>query len=361
MACRGVGTAKFPKESYLEDIEFEKFHFFIIISSSRFTADDVWIGEMAKKHRKKCFYVRTKLDIDIINDRYNQGDDFNEAATIENVRQEARKCLSEANVDAPIYLITTRRRHSFDFTSLVYDVNGSAEENAMQDILQSFTDICSENTTDAYDAISEKDQSLIVTVYKEKGATGLKDVIMQNKDKWKSQPLKIAVTGNSGSGKSSFINAFCGLSAKGKRAPVGVNETTKGIRSYTCTGNDKFILFDLPGVGTTKFPKESYLEDIEFKKFHFFIIISSSRFTENDAWLGTTIRKHRKQCFFVRTKIDIDISNESYDKDDDFNEAETIEQIRKDARKCLNEANVDIPVYLISTRLKKEKRLSFRA
>ncbi|XP_052785916.1 interferon-inducible GTPase 1-like isoform X2 [Mya arenaria] len=200
-----VGSPKFPKATYLEDIGFNELDFFIIISSSRFTEDDAWLGEMAKEHKKKCFYVRTKIDLDISMNMEDEGDHFNAAAIIEKVRREARKCLNVANIDAPIYLITTRptTRHTFDFASLVDDVNRSAMElkrKALRALLQHLTENVTGNTTDVYDAISEKDQSLIKSVYKEKGATGLKDVIMQNKDKWKSQPLKIAVTGNSGSG-----------------------------------------------------------------------------------------------------------------------------------------------------------------
>lgn len=141
-------------------------------------------------------------------------------------------------------------------------------------------------------------------------------------------PLKIAITGESGSGKSSFVNAFREINENDENAaPTGVEETTTEVKEYPHPNYPNFIFSDLPGIGTTKFPAKKYLKLIEFKKFDFFIIISADRFSENDANLAKEINKMKKKFYFVRSKIDSDVRNEQRKKD--FNEEKTLAQIRE--------------------------------
>ena len=107
-----------------------------------------------------------------------------------------------------------------------------------------------------------------------------------------SIPLNIAVTGESGSGKSTFVNAFRGIDNTDETAaPTGVVETTMEPESYPHPRYPNVILWDLPGVGTTRFPADQYLKYVGFEKFDFFIIISADRFRENDAKLAQEIKK----------------------------------------------------------------------
>ena len=83
--------------------------------------------------------------------------------------------------------------------------------------------------------------------------------------------LNIAVTGESGSGKSTFLNAFRGIDNTDERAaPTGVVETTTKTVPYPHPIYPNVTLWDLPGIGTTKFPADQYLEYVEFEKFDFF-------------------------------------------------------------------------------------------
>ena len=84
-------------------------------------------------------------------------------------------------------------------------------------------------------------------------------------DKWKQIPLNVAVIGRSGVGKSSFINAIRQVEADGEGgAPVGVKETTvDGHHSYPHPSNPLLKFWDLPGVGTDLFPRQTYLSRIK--------------------------------------------------------------------------------------------------
>jgi len=48
-------------------------------------------------------------------------------------------------------------------------------------------------------------------------------------------------------------------------APVGVTETTSDIISYAHPNNSELKFWDVPGVGTPKFPRDGYLEAIKVK------------------------------------------------------------------------------------------------
>ena len=185
----------------------------------------------------------------------------------------------------------------------------------------------------------------------EGGTEGCKHLLEEKADEWKKVPIKVAVTGNSGVGKSSFINAIRGLTADDVElgaAAVGVNETTLEPRSYQHPDNPMLEFWDLPGVGTNEFPKATYLPKIGVDRYDFFLLMTADRFTENDTWLGKEIRGRNKKYFFVRTKIGVDISNDRQSHPRTHNEEAVIERIRRSTEDQLKKNGCeDVPVFLI--------------
>uniref|UniRef100_A0A3P8RUX3 IRG-type G domain-containing protein n=1 Tax=Amphiprion percula TaxID=161767 RepID=A0A3P8RUX3_AMPPE len=150
-------------------------------------------------------------------------------------------------------------------------------------------------------------------------------------------PLNIAVTGECGSGKSSFVNVVRGIEHEDERAaPTGCVETTMEVTPYLHPKYPNVIFWDLPGIGTTNFPADKYLEHVGFEKFDFFIIISADRFRENDVKLAREIQKMEKRLCFVRSKIDYNIQDEKRRKKN-FDAEKTLTRIREDCiqGKCL--------------------------
>ncbi|KAI4885313.1 hypothetical protein NFI96_012275 [Prochilodus magdalenae] len=160
--------------------------------------------------------------------------------------------------------------------------------------------------------------------------------------------LNIAVTGESGSGKSSFINAFRGMGDEDEgSAATGVVETTKFPTAYAYPKYPNVKLWDLPGIGTPNFKADEYLKQVEFERYDFFIIIASDRFRECHTKLAAEIVNMGKKFYFVRSKIDNSISAEQRKKT--FNKEKTLQDIRNDCIKGLKEAGIDAPaVFLIS-------------
>ncbi|KAJ8247249.1 hypothetical protein COCON_G00234260 [Conger conger] len=161
--------------------------------------------------------------------------------------------------------------------------------------------------------------------------------------------LNIAITGECGSGKSTFVNAFRGLGDEDEcAAETGVVETTMEPAVYPHPKYPKVKVWDLPGIGTPNFKADEYLEKVEFKRYDFFIIIISERFKVNNVLLATEIQRMKKRFYFVRSKIDNSIHAEKRKKD--FDEDKTLSIIREDCMKGLLENGVASPtVFLISS------------
>ncbi|KAK7879942.1 hypothetical protein WMY93_033379 [Mugilogobius chulae] len=133
--------------------------------------------------------------------------------------------------------------------------------------------------------------------------------------------LTIAITG---SGKSTLINALREVSDKDdEAAPVGLDETTMKPTQYTYPNNPNITLWDLPGIGTTKFPAEDYVK-------------------ENDAKLALEIQKMKKKFYFIRTKIDNNIRDAERTQRE-FNKEQTLCQIRNACVKKLKELKIESP------------------
>ncbi len=144
--------------------------------------------------------------------------------------------------------------------------------------------------------------------------------------------LNVGVTGESGSGKSTFVNAFRGLGDEEEgSAPTGPVETTMKPEAYLHPKYKTVKVWDLPGIGTPRFKADEYLKLVEFERYDFFIIIASERFRECHTQLAKEITRMGKKFYFVRSKIDSDIVAEKRKKN--FNQKKTLESIREDCKK----------------------------
>ncbi|CAL8296781.1 unnamed protein product [Boreogadus saida] len=165
-----------------------------------------------------------------------------------------------------------------------------------------------------------------------------------------NNPLHIAVTGESGVGKSTFVNAFRGKDNRDEgAAPTGVVETTKKPEPYPHPRYPNVTLWDLPGVGTTKFPADQYLEYVEFEKYDLYIIVSAGHFRENDAKLAQEIKNMGKKFYFVRSKIDQNLHHAKRSHSE-YDEEKTLQEIRDNCIQGLEKQGVESPqVFLVSS------------
>ncbi|XP_005356199.1 interferon-inducible GTPase 1-like [Microtus ochrogaster] len=163
-------------------------------------------------------------------------------------------------------------------------------------------------------------------------------------------PINVAVTGDSGVGKSSFINALRGVGPEEDDATqVGTAETAMRRTPYKHPKIETLTFWELPGIGTMNIPPKYYLEKVKFQEYDFFVILSATRFKLLELDLAQAIRLKRKNCYFVRTKVDADLQNEKESKPCTFDRVKTLQLVR---RYCVNtfiQNNMDAPpIFLIS-------------
>ncbi|XP_048125370.1 interferon-inducible GTPase 5-like isoform X1 [Alosa alosa] len=167
-----------------------------------------------------------------------------------------------------------------------------------------------------------------------------------------STTLDIAVTGEAGAGKSSFINAFrCLRDDDPGAAETGVTETTQKASAYAHPTAPNVRLWDLPGIGTPAFRPERYLEDVGLlRTYDFFIILASERFRECHAQLAGAISEAGKHFYFVRNKVDRELqANARRRGPQSRTDADVLQEIRTDCLENLRRTGLkEQKVFLIS-------------
>ncbi|KIJ58128.1 hypothetical protein HYDPIDRAFT_64303, partial [Hydnomerulius pinastri MD-312] len=176
-----------------------------------------------------------------------------------------------------------------------------------------------------------------------------------------------AVAGLAGSGKSSLINAFCGMRNQDpKAAPTGVTETTLEVGRYLPPSHsDQFAWYDVPGSGTLKIPDWQYFNTQGLYVFDCITVSFNNRFTMTDQAILANCRRFKIPTFIVRSKADQHIRNlmkdKGYDSDEDDDgkreqlykaaRDQFIAETRQSVKQNLAEAELpDQRVYIVSNK-----------
>nr|XP_012640976.2 interferon-inducible GTPase 1-like [Microcebus murinus] len=229
--------------------------------------------------------------------------------------------------------------------------SATSHDEQHQDLASSFSAYF-KNVSVGSNIISQETIELIELHLKKGNIQAANSVISAVLKEIDNAPLSIAVTGETGAGKSSFINALRGLGPEDEgAAPTGAVETTMERIPYTHPKFPCVTLWDLPGIGTRNFKPKDFLHNVKFGEYDFFIIVSATRFTKTDIDLAKMIKTMKKNFYFVRSKVDIDLRNEQESKPKSFTEEGVLQQIRNNCRYIFKENKIDeAPVFLISNR-----------
>ncbi|GMH41793.1 hypothetical protein BSKO_09703 [Bryopsis sp. KO-2023] len=175
----------------------------------------------------------------------------------------------------------------------------------------------------------------------------------------KVSEINLAVAGESGTGKSSLLNAL----ARGDVARTGVSETT-GMPQKPCkipvSDKDQEMgtinLWDLPGQGTMNFPAEKYIKDLGFRYYDAVILVLHNRVKEVNIRLVRLLQNHNVPVLVVVNKMD-DIVESSKDDSTKRDMEETFKHIRdRYTREFKRGGCVGISLFLLSSRMIKRER-----
>ncbi len=119
----GCNTQNFKFETYVEQMNLSECDAIILVISGRVTDNDVKLYELLTNSlNKTCFVVRTKIDTDVENARYDNNK--SEADTLTEIRNDLFANF-KSNRPARVYLVSNRHATKYDLADLIEDIKKS--------------------------------------------------------------------------------------------------------------------------------------------------------------------------------------------------------------------------------------------
>ncbi|XP_060595183.1 interferon-gamma-inducible GTPase 10-like [Ruditapes philippinarum] len=115
----GVGTENFKRANYDDKVNLAKYDFFLIFSSERFLENDGWLAKEIRKMDKRFYFVRTKVFLDIFNEKKGRAFPRSRDEILSHIRIDCQQNLEGYGIsDSPVYLIDNFEPYDFDFGML---------------------------------------------------------------------------------------------------------------------------------------------------------------------------------------------------------------------------------------------------
>ncbi|THU84741.1 P-loop containing nucleoside triphosphate hydrolase protein, partial [Dendrothele bispora CBS 962.96] len=396
----GAGTLTIKDWDYFNKQGLYIFDAIIVLFDNRFTATDIAILRNCERWKIPAFIVRSKSDQQIENlkkssaDRIEEDESLDEderASRLETVldvaiekyksqtRQNVKSNLKDDGLaDQDVYLVS--------YKALLNVIRGKSTRGVLYldeaNLLAKVVEASKERRCPpAWSPRAEVSRSGVLEKAKNDLLNGIQPVVQPTEEEY-TRTLKayqyqegkfhLAITGLSGSGKSSLINAFRGvLNETANAAAIDTTETTTVVGRYPDPNPDKpCVWYDIPGAGTLTIKDWDYFNKQGLYIFDAIIILFDNRFTATDIAILRNCGRWKIPTFIVRSKSDQQIENlkksladrieedESLDEDEQASQLETVLdvaieeyklQTRQSVKKNLKDAGLeDQDVYLVS-------------
>jgi predicted GTPase len=115
----GVGTANWPRASYIERLGLLAYDCFLLVTAERFTENDLFLYRELSARGKPCFVLRNKFDRAVADAAHDSG--LAEAEARQQIEDDIRANLQPAAVDR-IYLTSARQPTRYDLGPLLDDM-----------------------------------------------------------------------------------------------------------------------------------------------------------------------------------------------------------------------------------------------
>ena len=142
----GMGTIKFPEKTYCKKVGLKDYDTFLILTTCRFTENDLKLAKIVKEMGKPFFLIRTKIDHDVTpNDTEQRRAPINEQEVLEEIRSYCYanvKDLIHSEVD--IFLISNYQREKWDFDRLIEAIENVLPDRQRECLILSLTNVTRE-------------------------------------------------------------------------------------------------------------------------------------------------------------------------------------------------------------------------
>eukprot|EP00054_Salpingoeca_dolichothecata_P027615 m.203436 g.203436 ORF g.203436 m.203436 type:complete len:197 (+) comp26002_c0_seq12:223-813(+) len=160
-------------------------------------------------------------------------------------------------------------------------------------------------------------RDILYETFPSKGPLGdIQDKTQQAINRMTNAPITIGVAGETGSGKSTFINTVRGLRPDAdlelRPARADVVECTADPARYPFPERENVYLVDLPGCNSPRYPMDTYAQKVGLELFDMVLILFAGRVHDNDVRLAKLVGQVGIPCLFVRTKVDVSISSTNF-------------------------------------------------
>ena len=104
-------------ETYVQEVQLEKYHAFLIFTAFRFTYNDLLLAKKIRSMKKSFFFVRIKIDVDVRAESRKRS--FNEEAMLMKIRCKCSENLGDLLSNGKdVFLISNHEPDKWDFVRL---------------------------------------------------------------------------------------------------------------------------------------------------------------------------------------------------------------------------------------------------
>ncbi|KAK2548304.1 Interferon-inducible GTPase 5 [Acropora cervicornis] len=134
----GMGTPSYPDlETYVQKVQLEKYHTFLILSPTRFTKNDLLLAKEIRSMKKSFFFIRTKIDVDF--NAMSRLRSFNEEDMLMRIRRDCAENLGDLlSNEEDIFLISNHSVNKWDFERLIKAIHNALPRYQRESLTLSF-------------------------------------------------------------------------------------------------------------------------------------------------------------------------------------------------------------------------------